>query len=200
MVDSSVGGKTGVNHPGGKNLIGAFRRPSAVIADTDTLSTLPDRQLRAGLTEIVKAALVADAAFFGWLEANLAQLLARDPAALEEAIRRACAIKAAIVAEDERPGSARAPQPRAHLRPCDRGGQRIRPAAARRGRRGRDRARRGALRPYAADPGRRRGARARAPGGCGASRRAAAPRPRAHARAHGHGQEGQGRRDPPRAA
>ena len=108
MVDSSVGGKTGVNHPGGKNLIGAFHQPSAVIADTDTLSTLPDRQLRAGLTEIVKAALVADGAFFGCLEANLAKLLARDPAALEEAIRRACGIKAALVAEDEREQGQRA--------------------------------------------------------------------------------------------
>jgi 3-dehydroquinate synthase len=102
QVDSSVGGKTGVNHPGGKNLIGAFHQPSAVIADTDALSTLPDRQLRAGLTEIVKAALVADAAFFTWLEANLPRLLAKEPEALAEAILRACAIKAAIVAEDER--------------------------------------------------------------------------------------------------
>jgi len=102
QVDSSVGGKTGVNHPGGKNLIGAFHQPTAVLADTDTLTTLPDRQLRAGLTEIVKAALVADAAFFAWLETNLPRLLAREPAALAEAIRRACAIKAAIVAEDER--------------------------------------------------------------------------------------------------
>src|SRR5262245_18262825 len=108
MVDSSVGGKTGVNHPGGKNLIGAFHQPSAVIADTDTLATLPDRQLRAGLTEIVKAALVADAKFFDWLEANLAKLLAREPPALEEAIRRACAIKAAIVVEDEREQGRRA--------------------------------------------------------------------------------------------
>lgn len=102
QVDSSVGGKTGVNHPGGKNLIGAFHQPTAVIADTDVLTTLPDRQLRAGLTEIVKAALVADAAFFAWLEANLSRLLAKEPAALAEAICRACAIKAAIVAEDER--------------------------------------------------------------------------------------------------
>jgi 3-dehydroquinate synthase len=108
QVDSSVGGKTGVNHPGGKNLIGAFHQPSAVLADTDTLTTLPDRQLRAGLTEIVKAALVADAAFFAWLEANLPQLLAKEPAALAEAIRRACAIKAAIVAEDEREQGRRA--------------------------------------------------------------------------------------------
>jgi len=102
QVDSSVGGKTGVNHPGGKNLIGAFHQPSAVLADTDTLTTLPDRQLRAGLTEVVKAALVADAAFFTWLEANLSRLLAKEPAALAEVICRACAIKAAIVAEDER--------------------------------------------------------------------------------------------------
>jgi 3-dehydroquinate synthase len=108
QVDSSVGGKTGVNHPGGKNLIGAFHQPSAVITDTDTLSTLPDRQLRAGFTEIVKAALVADAEFFAWLEANAMRLLARDADALEEAIRRACAIKAAIVAEDERERGRRA--------------------------------------------------------------------------------------------
>jgi 3-dehydroquinate synthase len=108
QVDSSVGGKTGVNHPGGKNLIGAFHQPSAVITDTDTLSTLPDRQLRAGFTEIVKAALVADRGFFDWLESNAARLLARDAGALEEAIRRACAIKAAIVAEDEREQGRRA--------------------------------------------------------------------------------------------
>jgi len=108
MVDSSVGGKTGVNHPGGKNLIGAFHQPTAVIADTDTLSTLPDRELRAGLTEVVKAALVADAAFFAWLESNAKRLLAREPEALAEAIRRACAIKAAIVAQDEREQGPRA--------------------------------------------------------------------------------------------
>jgi len=108
QVDSSVGGKTGVNHPGGKNLIGAFHQPAAVLADTDTLSTLPDRQLRAGLTEIVKAALVADAAFFDWLERHLARLLAKDAEVLAEAILRACAIKAAIVAEDEREHGRRA--------------------------------------------------------------------------------------------
>jgi len=102
QVDSSVGGKTGVNHPGGKNLIGAFHQPRAVIADTDTLSTLPDRELRAGFAEIVKAALVADAAFFGWLEQNAGAVLAREPEALAQAIRRACKIKAAIVAQDER--------------------------------------------------------------------------------------------------
>jgi 3-dehydroquinate synthase len=108
QVDSSVGGKTGVNHPGGKNLIGAFHQPHAVLADTDTLSTLPDRQLRAGLTEVIKAALVADAAFFAWLEAHLGRLLAKDAAALAEAIRRACAVKAAIVAADEREQGQRA--------------------------------------------------------------------------------------------
>ncbi len=108
QVDSSVGGKTGVNHPGGKNLIGAFHQPTAVITDTDTLSTLPDRQLRAGFTEIVKAALVADAEFFAWLETNVVRLLARDADALEEAIRRACEIKATIVAEDERERGRRA--------------------------------------------------------------------------------------------
>jgi 3-dehydroquinate synthase len=108
MVDSSVGGKTGVNHPGGKNLIGAFHQPAAVLADTDTLSTLPDRQLRAGLAEVIKAALVADAAFFDWLEANMGRLLARDAGALEEAIGRACGIKTAIVAGDEREQGQRA--------------------------------------------------------------------------------------------
>ena len=108
QVDSAVGGKTGVNHPGGKNLIGAFHQPSAVITDTDTLATLPDRELRAGFAEVVKAALVADAAFFSWLEANAGKLLARDTAALEHAIRRACEIKAAIVAEDEREEGRRA--------------------------------------------------------------------------------------------
>ena len=102
QVDSSVGGKTGVNHPGGKNLIGAFHQPSAVITDTDTLGTLPDRELRAGFAEIVKAALVADATFYSWLEDHAGRVLAREPAALEHAIRRACEIKAAIVAADER--------------------------------------------------------------------------------------------------
>jgi 3-dehydroquinate synthase len=107
-VDSAVGGKTGVNHPGGKNLIGAFHQPSAVITDTDTLTTLPDRELRAGFAEIVKAALCADAGFFAWLETNAARVLARDADALAHAIRRACEIKAAIVAEDEREQGRRA--------------------------------------------------------------------------------------------
>jgi 3-dehydroquinate synthase len=102
QVDSSVGGKTGVNHPGGKNLIGAFHQPVAVIADTHTLSSLPPRELRAGLAEVIKYGLICDAAFFGWLEAHLDELLAGDPAALAHVIRRSCEIKAAIVGRDER--------------------------------------------------------------------------------------------------
>lgn len=108
QVDSAVGGKTGVNHPGGKNLIGAFHQPAAVITDTDTLATLSDRHLRAGFAEIVKAALVADADFFAWLEEHVQAVLAHDAAALAHAIRRACEIKAAIVAEDEREEGRRA--------------------------------------------------------------------------------------------
>jgi 3-dehydroquinate synthase len=102
QVDSSVGGKTGVNHPGGKNLIGAFHQPVAVFADTDTLATLPDRELRAGLAEVIKYGLIVDREFFDWLEANAAALLARDTQALTHAIRRSCEIKAEIVARDER--------------------------------------------------------------------------------------------------
>jgi 3-dehydroquinate synthase len=101
QVDSSVGGKTGVNHPGGKNLIGAFHQPRAVLSDTSTLGTLPPRELRAGLAEVIKHGLVADAGFFDWLDANMAALLALEPAALAFAIRRSCEIKAAIVSEDE---------------------------------------------------------------------------------------------------
>jgi 3-dehydroquinate synthase len=102
QVDSSVGGKTGVNHPGGKNLIGAFHQPAAVFADTDTLATLPDRELRAGLAEVIKYGLIVDREFFDWLEANAARLLARDTDALTHAIKRSCEIKADIVARDER--------------------------------------------------------------------------------------------------
>jgi 3-dehydroquinate synthase len=108
QVDSAVGGKTGVNHPGGKNLIGAFHQPAAVITDTDTLATLSDREFRAGLAEVIKAALIADSAFFAWLEQQVDALLARRPEALAEAIRRACEIKAAIVARDEREQGPRA--------------------------------------------------------------------------------------------
>ncbi len=108
QVDSSVGGKTGVNHPGGKNLIGAFHQPVAVIADTDTLATLPDRELRAGVAEVIKYGLIRDAAFLDWLESNVERLLARDAAALAFAIRRSCECKAAIVASDEREQGERA--------------------------------------------------------------------------------------------
>jgi 3-dehydroquinate synthase len=108
QVDSSVGGKTGVNHPGGKNLIGAFHQPSAVIADTSTLGTLPIRELRAGLAEVIKYGLIHDAAFFEWLEAHIDELLARDGQALAYAIRRSCEIKAEIVGRDEREQGERA--------------------------------------------------------------------------------------------
>jgi len=101
QVDSSVGGKTGVNHPGGKNLIGAFHQPLVVLADTNTLDTLPDRELAAGLAEVAKYGLIADADFFTWLEQNADSLVARDAAALQYAIRRSCEVKAEIVAEDE---------------------------------------------------------------------------------------------------
>ena len=102
QVDSSVGGKTGVNHPGGKNLIGAFHQPSAVLADTSTLATLPMRELRAGLAEVIKYGLICDAPFFDWLEANMDRLLAADPTALAHVIQRSCEIKAQIVGRDER--------------------------------------------------------------------------------------------------
>ncbi len=108
QVDSSVGGKTGVNHPLGKNMIGAFHQPRAVIADTDTLGTLPDRELAAGLAEVVKYGLIRDAAFFDWLEASRERLLARDADALAEAIERSCRNKAAVVAADEREAGQRA--------------------------------------------------------------------------------------------
>jgi 3-dehydroquinate synthase len=102
QVDSSVGGKTAINHPLGKNMIGAFHQPRLVLADLDTLKTLPERELRAGLAEVIKHGLIRDAAFFGWLEANLDRLLARDPDALGHAVMRSVAIKAEIVGKDER--------------------------------------------------------------------------------------------------
>jgi 3-dehydroquinate synthase len=108
QVDSSVGGKTGVNHPGGKNLIGAFYQPLAVIADTDTLATLPDRELRAGLAEVIKYGCVWDPLLFDWLDHNMAKLLARDVDALSYAIARSCEIKATVVAKDEREQNLRA--------------------------------------------------------------------------------------------
>ena len=108
QVDSSVGGKTGVNHAQGKNLIGAFHQPQLVLIDTDTLSTLPDRELSAGLAEVIKHGVICDPEFFAWLESNIAALLRRDPDALEHAIRRCCEIKAEVVAEDEREAGRRA--------------------------------------------------------------------------------------------
>jgi len=108
QVDSAVGGKTGVNHGGGKNLIGAFHQPVLVISDTATLATLPARELRAGLAEVIKYGLIADAALFEWLERHLAELLAGDPVALAHIIRRSCEIKAAVVGRDEREQGERA--------------------------------------------------------------------------------------------
>lgn len=101
QVDSSVGGKTGVNHALGKNMIGAFKQPTAVIIDTDVLGTLPERELKAGLAEVIKYGLIRDLPFLVWLEANMPALLAKEPAALTEAIHRSCANKAAVVAADE---------------------------------------------------------------------------------------------------
>ena len=108
QVDSSVGGKTGVNHPLGKNMIGAFYQPRAVIIDTDTLNTLPDRELSSGLAEAIKVGLIRDPEFFAWLEVNLDKLLARDPEALAYAIHRSCRNKAEVVAADERESGVRA--------------------------------------------------------------------------------------------
>jgi len=108
QVDSSVGGKTGVNHPLGKNMIGAFYQPQCVIADTGTLDTLPAREVSAGLAEVIKYGLIHDANFFDWLEQNIERLLARDYAALCQAILISCTIKAEIVALDERESGIRA--------------------------------------------------------------------------------------------
>lgn len=108
QVDSSVGGKTGINHPLGKNMIGAFYQPQAVIADITTLQTLPRRELSAGLAEVIKYGAVIDAAFFDWLEANIGKLMTRDSAALAYAIQRSCEIKADVVRQDEREGGLRA--------------------------------------------------------------------------------------------
>jgi 3-dehydroquinate synthase len=101
QVDSSVGGKTGINHPRGKNMIGAFWQPKLVLADTDTLTTLPDRELSAGLAEVIKYGLIRDLPFLEWLEANMDKLMARDADTLSFAIERSCANKAEVVAGDE---------------------------------------------------------------------------------------------------
>jgi 3-dehydroquinate synthase len=108
QVDSSIGGKTGVNHSGGKNLIGAFYQPLAVIADIDSLLTLPDRELAAGLAEVIKYGCVWDPLLFDWLDANMPALLGRDTEALTYAIARSCEIKATVVAKDEREQNLRA--------------------------------------------------------------------------------------------
>ncbi|MCU0734139.1 MAG: 3-dehydroquinate synthase [Methylotetracoccus sp.] len=108
QVDSSVGGKTGVNHALGKNMIGAFYQPLAVIADTSSLTTLPDRELSAGLAEVIKYGLIRDAAFFGWIEANIDALLRRDPTAVGWAIERSCRNKAEVVTADEHESGVRA--------------------------------------------------------------------------------------------
>lgn len=108
QVDSSVGGKTAVNHPRGKNMIGAFYQPRAVLADLQALATLPDREYRAGLAEILKYGVIRDAGFFDWLADNRAALAARQTDALRHAVRRSCEIKAEVVAADEREGGLRA--------------------------------------------------------------------------------------------
>ncbi len=108
QVDSSVGGKTAINHPLGKNMIGLFYQPQRVLCDLDTLATLPQRELVAGLAEVIKYGPIADEAFFVWLEQNLGALLARDPVALSAAIQRSCEIKAQVVGQDEREAGLRA--------------------------------------------------------------------------------------------
>lgn len=108
QVDSSVGGKTAVNHPQGKNMIGAFYQPQAVLIDINTLQTLPAREFSAGLAEVVKYGLISDEPFYRWLQEHMSRLLAREEAALAEAIERSCATKAQVVAADEREGGIRA--------------------------------------------------------------------------------------------
>jgi 3-dehydroquinate synthase len=108
QVDSSVGGKTGINHPLGKNMIGAFYQPQCVIADTSTLNTLPPRELAAGLAEVIKHGAITNTGFFDWIESNIEKLLNKDPAALAYAIQRSCEIKAEVVRQDEREGGLRA--------------------------------------------------------------------------------------------
>ena len=108
QVDSSVGGKTGINHPLGKNMVGAFYQPNAVLIDTTSLATLPGRELSAGLAEVIKYGLICDEPFMGWLEEHMTALRELDTAALTEAIRRSCAAKAAVVGADERESGVRA--------------------------------------------------------------------------------------------
>ena len=102
QVDSSVGGKTAINHPLGKNMIGAFYQPRLVVCDLSVLATLPKREFSSGLAEVIKYGPIADTEFLGWLESNMDQLLALDPAALANAVRRSCEIKAWVVGQDEK--------------------------------------------------------------------------------------------------
>jgi 3-dehydroquinate synthase len=108
QVDSSVGGKTAINHPLGKNMIGAFYQPQLVLCDLETLNTLPPRELSAGLAEVIKYGPIADMVFFDWIEANMGALMAREPAALAHAVQRSCEIKAWVVGQDEREAGLRA--------------------------------------------------------------------------------------------
>jgi 3-dehydroquinate synthase len=108
QVDSSVGGKTAINHPIGKNMIGAFYQPQRVVCDLDTLQTLPQREMSAGLAEVIKYGPIADMQFLDWIDTNLDALLARDPKALAHAVKRSCEIKAWVVGQDEREGGIRA--------------------------------------------------------------------------------------------
>ena len=108
QVDSSVGGKTAINHPLGKNMIGAFYQPQRVLCDLEVLKTLPERELSAGLAEVIKYGPIADMAFLDWIEAHIQELMARDPAALAHAVRRSCEIKAWVVGQDERESGVRA--------------------------------------------------------------------------------------------
>ena len=108
QVDSSVGGKTGINHPLGKNMIGAFYQPQLVVCDLEVLRTLPERELSAGLAEVIKYGPIADLGFLDWIAAHLDALLARDPVALAHAVKRSCEIKAHVVAQDERESGLRA--------------------------------------------------------------------------------------------
>ncbi len=108
QVDSSVGGKTAINHPLGKNMIGAFYQPLKVLCDLDTLKTLPPRELSAGLAEVIKYGPIADMSFFEWIEDNMSAVMARDPQALAHAVKRSCEIKAWVVGQDEREAGLRA--------------------------------------------------------------------------------------------
>ncbi len=108
QVDSSVGGKTGINHPLGKNMIGAFHQPALVVCDLDTLDSLPAREFSAGLAEVIKYGPIADSVLLDWIETNMAVLIQRDPAALAHVVRRSCEIKAGIVSQDEREAGLRA--------------------------------------------------------------------------------------------